>query len=106
MYPKMILPMSAYTPDMLKRISSDPIFQDFMDFRDKQIRQSRELGQAFETEDENDLFKYGQNQPDPYFGGYGEPEWGSSWDFRPIRQNQSPDWQACNPNNVMPSYFI
>ena len=61
---------------------------------------------AFEAEDENDIFKYGQNQPDPYFGGYGEPEWGSSWDFRPIRQSQSSEWQSYSPNNVMPSYFI
>lgn len=104
--PKIVQPLNAYDPATLRRITDDPIYQDFLDFKEKLTKRCRELGAQFDRTDEDDSFRYGGNAPDPYFGGYGEAEWGSPWDARPVRQNADPRTQSCSPNNMMPSYFI
>lgn len=99
-YPRTILPMTAYTSETMKRIQSDPIYTDFVDWKEEAVRKNRILEEQFRLEDEKDVFKYSE---DPYFGGSGEAEWGSSWDFRPIQQGAA---QGMNPNNRAPAYFV
>ena len=71
-----------------------------MEFREEAMARNKAAAERFRAEDEADVFKYAA---DPYFGGQGEPEWGSSWSAEPIQQGDS-GFQ--NPNNRMPAYFI
>ena len=75
-HPEMLVPLQAYSPDVLKRISDDPVFVDFKQFKDVQAEKSAEMQRMFDAEDRADLFKYAD---DPYFGNDGSAEWGSPW---------------------------
>ena len=57
-HPARLAPLTAYTSDTLKRISNDPIYRDFMDFKEQNMSEYMKLVQAEERENRNDVFKY------------------------------------------------
>ena len=57
-HPARLAPLAAYTSDTLKRISNDPIYRDFMDFKEQNMSECMKLMQAEERENRNDVFKY------------------------------------------------
>lgn len=93
-HPARLAPLTAYTSDTLKRISNDPIYRDFMDFKEQNMSEYMKLMQAEERENRNDVFKYSPD--DMYFGGAWE---GGGW-------NTGSGQTYVNPNNHMPAYFI
>lgn len=93
-HPARLAPLTAYTSDTLKRISNDPIYRDFMDFKEQNMSEYMKLMQAEERENRNDVFKYSSD--DMYFGGAWE---GDGW-------NTGKGQTYVNPNNHMPAYFI
>jgi len=93
-HPARLAPLAAYTSDTLKRISNDPIYRDFMDFKEQNMSEYMKLMQAEERENRNDVFKYSPD--DIYFGGAWE---GDGW-------NTGRGQTYVNPNNHMPAYFI
>ena len=101
-FPEILAPASSYSPDTLRRISSDPVYVDFMDFKDRQIGRNAELQKMFEAEDRSDAFKYSE---DPYFGDDGSSEWGSPWSRTRLEQGNGLR-EGVNPNNAPPAYFI
>lgn len=102
-HPEMLVPLQAYSPDVLKRISDDPVFADFKQFKETQAGRSAELQKMFEAEDQQDLFKYAEE--DPYFGNDGSAEWGSPWSGARIQQGDGLG-EGISPNNRMPVFFI
>ena len=100
-HPELLVPLQAYSAEMLKKISTDPVFLDFKDFKDQQAGRSVELQKMFEAEDKADLFKYVEE--DPYFENDGSAEWGSPWSRSAINQD---DPARQNPNNRMPVFFV
>lgn len=48
--------MNPYGSDMIKQISNDPMYIDFAEFKEQQVKQNEKLKKVFEQEDENDIF--------------------------------------------------
>lgn len=95
---KTVLPQSAYTAEQVKRVTSDPMYQEFLDFKDSVMNK---LGKALAREEkENDGFIY--HSYDPYFGGPQEPSWNGNEGWSKQLQGA----QELNPNNRMPAFFI
>lgn len=116
-YAKILLPNEDYNSAQVKSAMQDPLYKDFIEFKDELVKK---LGTALEqekAEDENDyMFKQMQKESnDCYFG---EVDDGSSWQHVGIFQNplqqsfNAPQQQrqsslpTLNPHNVQPSFYI
>ena len=86
--PKTIQPAEGYREDMIKAVSKDPLYTDFLSFKDEAEGAWKRAAEAEQAENAADPFGYGYS-PDPYFG-----------DERP---NMG---RSVNPNNVMPAFFV
>ena len=98
-YAQIVKPQKEYTIEEVKAATDDPIYRDFLDFKEELLNK---FGHAIELEkadaDKPDM--YGFRQQDRYFGGYDfEPSWNGP-------QFEIPVQQDLNPNNVAPSFFI
>lgn len=113
-YAKILLPNEDYTTAQVKQVSQDPLYQEFIEFKDEMVKK---LGAALEQEkqeDENDwMFKSVQKQADDSF--FGDVDDGDTWSHTgmfqsPLQQSyqQSPIQRAptLNPHNVQPSFYI
>lgn len=96
-YARTVQPQSAYTGNQIKQITSDPIYQDFLEFKESVLNK---LSKAYQLEqNEHDMYTYNQ---DPYFGGSSnEPSWNN-----PGYSQQLQSAQDLNPNNRMPAFFV
>ena len=116
-YAKILLPNEDYNSAQVKSAMQDPLYKDFIEFKDELVKK---LGAALEqekAEDENDyMFKQMQKESnDCYFG---EVDDGSSWQHvgmfqNPLQQSfNAPQQQrqgslpTLNPHNVQPSFYI
>lgn len=116
-YAKILLPNEDYNSAQVKSAMQDPLYKDFIEFKDELVKK---LGVALEqekAEDENDyMFKQMQKESnDCYFG---EVDDGSSWQHvgmfqNPLQQSfNAPHQQrqgslpSLNPHNVQPSFYI
>ena len=74
-YAQIVKPQKEYTAEEVKTATNDPIYKDFLDFKEELLNK---LGHAIEL-DKADSGKpdvYGFRQQDRYFGGYScEPSW-------------------------------
>ncbi len=113
-YAKILLPTEDYSTEQAKLAMQDPLYRDFIEFKDELVKK---LGHSLEkekTEDENDImFKPSQEQSvDCYFGDDDSDTWGHSGMFqRPSfqstsRPSQKQSLPTLNPHNVQPSFFI
>lgn len=101
LYPKRLKPLSEYHPETVKKISSDPAYQDFLDFKESVAAETSKLAEAEARE--RDQFAEAIAKPvvDVYFGdSSGRDDWGVA--------SLSRDQQAVdlNPNNRRPSFFV
>ena len=103
-YAKIIKPQQAYTVQDVKKITNDPLYKEFLDFKEVILNK---LSDAMKLElNEKDNFAYNSHSNiDPYFGGQmqTEPSWNSPG-YGYSSQLQSA--QSLNPNNRMPMFFI
>jgi hypothetical protein len=93
--PEILAPLNTYSSETLKKIQSDPIYQDFLQFKEDGQSWLKKLKEAEEAENKNDAFKYSQD--DMYFGGSLD---GNNWNGRQDSTSQ------VNPNNRMPVFFV
>lgn len=94
-YPKILQPLEAYTDSMLKRIKADPLYKQFIEYKDEHKAMYEKMLSQIEKEDANDIFKY--NQQDMYFGENDGPSWNMPGNLTS---------HHVNPSNEMPSFFI
>ena len=77
-YAKILLPNEDYNSAQVKSAMQDPLYKDFIEFKDELVKK---LGVALEqekAEDENDcMFKQMQKESNDYY--FGEVDDGSSW---------------------------
>ena len=116
-YAKILLPNEDYNSAQVKSAMQDPLYKDFIEFKDELVKK---LGTALEqekAEDENDyMFKQMQKESnDCYFG---EVDDGSSWQrvgifqnplqqsFNAPQQQRQSSLPTLNPHNVQPSFYI
>ena len=71
-YAELVAPIKPYERSEVKRITNDPIYQDFLDFK---AELQNKLGKIIEQEKQAPSDIYFSNQ-DPYFGGFdSSPSW-------------------------------
>ena len=112
-YPKILQPLNAYTSESWRKIKDDPLYKDFLEFKEESKKHCKILQDAERKENENDMFKFsGIRNHDDYFGD----DDGASWDQDP-RTNGN--WQQFDQAKWMreqeilkrristiPAYFI
>ena len=96
-YAELVAPIKPYERSEVKRITNDPIYQDFLDFK---AELQNKLGKIIEQEKQAPSDIYFSNQ-DPYFGGFdSSPSWNTP---------QTPAYQSAaglNPANHRPQFFV
>lgn len=99
-YAQIVKPQTAYTMQDVKKITDDPIYQDFLEFKN-QVLNKLHATMTLENK-EKDQFVYNNQSQDIYFGGYND---GPNWNTPQFSQ-QLMSAQALNANNRMPVFFI
>lgn len=101
-YARIVKPLVMYTVQDIKKVSNDPMYQEFLDFKELVLNK---LTHAMKLESNSmDNMNYMKHQ-DIYFGGSSsEPTWNNSQ----AAENNSimNSAQGLNPNNRMPLFFI
>lgn len=96
-YPQRLEPLKEYSSAEVKAVTNDPLYQEFLDFKDE-MRQK--LGRVLEVEKNENTAGFFRKQQDIFFGGYDDgPSWNSS------QPGQSSRFEL-NSDNRMPSFFI
>lgn len=101
-YAKTVLPQEAYNTQTITEIAKDPLYKDFLDFKEMV---SQKLGTQMELEKKNaekDEFHF-QNKFDPYFNDFDTGSWNATQPNLPSNLKSAQD---LNPNNKMPRFFI
>ena len=80
-YAHLLEPLNAYTVKQIEAVSNDPLYKEFIEYKQEAMKRSKELLEAYRREDDNDMFKY--DDPDPYFGDND----GESWNNTPLDWN-------------------
>lgn len=65
-------------------MTNDPLYKEFLDYKEEATKLGVGLAEAIKKEDENDIFKY--DKPDPYFGD----DSGGDWNSTPLDWNMKP----------------
>lgn len=99
-YPKTLMPLAGYTSDQIKAINNDPIYKDFLEFKEQLSEQAKKAYERQKDEDDADIFKYQNSNQIDYFGDDDGPMWG----VNSSRSSSLP--QSVNPNNRMPQFFV
>lgn len=108
-FPKTLQPLNAYTGEQWRKIQDDPLYKDFLEYKEEGMKKFQSLKGAEELENQRDIFKYSQGGSDLYFGDDDGPSWnssgGTSGQWSPYNgQSQRPP--SLNPNAPGPSFFI
>lgn len=75
-YARTVKPQEAYTVQEIKKVTDDPMYKEFLDFKELVMNKLQHAMKLESTE--RDDFMYSQRQQDIYFGGAGdEPSWNS-----------------------------
>lgn len=83
-YPKNLQPLEAYTNEQLSRISKDPMYLDFMEFKNSLIEKMKKARVYEEQQESTDIFQF-KKQHDIYFDDDGSSDWGNvpvDWNIR------------------------
>lgn len=97
-YAQILQPLNEYTGEELKRISDDPVYQEFLEFKEEGMKLLKEAKAKEVAEDKQGFFR---QTFDPYFGGYdNEPSWHN------MSQSNEFYSQILSRNNIQPSFFI
>lgn len=116
-YAKILLPNEDYNSAQVKATMQDPLYKDFIEFKDELVKK---LGDALEkekAEDGNDyIFQQAQKESNDLYFGDGDD--GSSWSHTGMFQNslyqgfntpsspRKPRLPSLNLHNVQPSFYI
>ena len=98
-YAKTVLPIETYTSNDIQNITSDPMYKEFLDFKESVIKKIGENLDIEKQAAEKDEFQFAKTF-DPYFNDYDS----SQNSFGYSKQLQSA--QSLNPNNHMPRFYI
>ena len=107
-YPRLLQPLNPYTVGSIDAIHADPMYKEFLEYKNEAIQKCQELAEAYKRDEQNDIFKY--DAPDPYFGDND----GGSWNNTPLDWNMKPGFQQGQGNNIIlngsnyraPSFFV
>ena len=108
-YAQMLQPLNAYYANDIDKIMSDPLYKQFIEYKEEAMKKCKQAFDAMKREDQNDIFKYQSN--DPYFGDNDD----GSWNNTPLDWNMKPGFQQGTEKNIMlggngssymPSFYV
>lgn len=100
-YPKILQPLNSYTGDDMRRIQNDPLYKEFMEFKEEARKTFTEYKQREEIDNQFDNFKY--RNYDPYFSSDDGPLWD---DVQPQVTQNTHQHLPSNSLNPTPSFYI
>lgn len=109
-YAHYLQPLEEYSPESTRRLFNDPLYKEFLEYKEEAMQLGLKAMHHIQQEDQNDIFKYRKN--DPYFGDYDD---GDSWNMTPLDWNMKRGFQqaAQNPSislnghsYAMPSFYV
>ena len=108
--PKTLQPMNAYSSEMMKRISNDPLYKDFIDFKAEVGKKAGSYEKMMKKEDEDDMFKYKSYKTyDQYFGDSSGEDWSETaldWNMGGGDSQNGFDGEAFHGGHGMPFFSI
>ncbi len=107
-YAHHLQPIEEYSQSDIAKLTNDPLYKEFLEYKEEATKLGIGLAKAIKKEDENDIFKY--EKPDPYFGDDGGGDWNSTpldWNMKPgFQQGIYPQNIQLNGNNNGPAPFF
>lgn len=105
-YARTLKPYHAYIIDDIQKLQNDPLYKDFIEFKNESSTKLRTMLELERQDISNDSFKYRRH--DAYFGDISEDDWSNTplnWN---MHQNQNIANQAFSLGNAMhqPSFFV
>lgn len=117
-YAKILLPLDDYDSSRVKQALQDPIYKDFLEFKEELESKFKNALDSQNKEDERDwLFhgtKSGREEVDSYFGDYASDP-NDTWEhfgifgsqqFNQSRVQSKPMLPSLNPNHFQQPFFI
>lgn len=105
-YPRTLKPFQAYLADDVSRLTNDPLYKEFLEFK-QQTTTSLQKMMAYERQDiQNDMFKY--KRRDYYFGDIDEDDWSTTplnWNMSQQSSTPQTTFQVGNGSS-MPQFFV
>lgn len=88
-FPSVLQPLTAYSADAWRKIKADPLYKEFLEYKEESRKHCKGLAELEAKENANDIFQFsGIHSADEYFGD----DSGASWDSYP---------QICTPMQGM-----
>ena len=79
-FPSILQPMTAYSADAWRKIKADPLYKEFLEYKEESRKHCKGLAELEAKENANDIFQFsGIHSADEYFGD----DSGASWDSCP-----------------------
>lgn len=86
-YAKLLQPLNAYIPTDINKITNDPLYKEFLEYKEELNTLGLKALQIEQQENANDIFVYANSQ-DAYFGDID----GDSWNNTPLNYNMDPNY--------------
>lgn len=99
-YPQRLVPLYEYKYEDVKKIADDPMYQEFLEFKEE-IRNKLSKAMALERAEDGKRDSFYQTPSDPYFG-----DTGPSWNDSNSHSDHFGDNVCLNPYNNRPSFAI
>ena len=79
-FPSVLQPLAAYSADAWRKIKADPLYKEFLEYKEESRKHCKGLAELEAKENANDIFQFsGIHSADEYFGD----DSGASWDSYP-----------------------
>ncbi len=98
-YPQRLEPLKEYTKFDVKKVTDDPLYQDFLDFKEEMKQKLGHALQIEKREEVDDIYVFRQRR-DMFFGDDDGPSWSTSQTSMGYQDT------GLNAANRMPSFFI
>ena len=107
-YAHYLQPLEEYNPNDIAKLTNDPLYKEFLEYKEEASKLGQGLMSAMQREDDNDIFKY--EKPDAYFSD----DAGDSWNSTPLDWNMKKGFQqgsrspqiSLNGGNYSPPPFF
>ena len=94
-YAHYLQPLEEYNANDISKLTSDPLYKEFLQYKEEAVKLGQGLLEAMQREDDADIFKY--EKPDTYFG---DEDGSGSWNSTPLNWNMKKDFQQSGRSQV------
>ena len=98
-YALALQPLNAYLQSSVDAITNDPMYRDFLEYKEELNIQGQKLLAAEKQEEQQDVFIYKQQNADQYFDDFDD---GASWNNTPFNWNMNRNNNGVNEKRQLP----